>query len=50
MLLLASRPREWTRLPKGECRAGGEEGFGDATLKYSVEGEEEQALMTELAA
>ena len=29
---------------------GGEEGFGDATLKYSVEGKEEQALMTELAA
>lgn len=41
--MLASKPREWTRLPKANCRTE-----MHATLKSSVEGEEEQALMSRI--
>lgn len=37
MLLLSSRQREWTRLPKGRHRAGRENSFESATVRYSVE-------------
>lgn len=48
LLLLSSRYREWTRLPKEECRA--RSGFERATFRCFLEAEEGKASVTELAA
>lgn len=45
-MLLASKPREWTRLPKSVEQR--DNSWGHAMLKSSVEEEEEQALMSRI--